>query len=164
MSYSKSCNQYCTPSLVGAEWFSFDNWHSNSSSPEFLQGRVGLGETFVTTRKLSLENSQHLVPPLVSRQKNLKRKQHARTKQNEQTHRNRAIWLVYQLDTNLGGFRLARVKKLHAQKLSSTNWYFALTSYCNTIRFNAFSIDRFFLQKNEESMFWSFHSLAGKTK
>ena len=61
------------------------------------------------------------------------------------TYGNRAVWLVYQTDTNVRGFWL--VKRTHGWKnfmpenFLEINRYFALTSYCNTIgqSNNAFS-------------------------
>ena len=83
----------------------------------------------------------------------------ARTKKEQQTNENRAIWLVYRTDTNAGW------KKFIPENFLEINRYFTLTSYCNTIgqSNNAFSILGFSWRENEESVFWSFHSLADKT-
>ena len=59
------------------------------------------------------------------------------TKQKQQTNGNRAIWLVYPTDTNTHGFWLVKQtlgwKKIMQENFLETNWYFALTSHCNTI-------------------------------
>ena len=67
--------------------------------------------------------------------------------------------LVYRTDTNAGW------KKFIPENFLEINRYFTLTSYCNTIgqSNNAFSILGFSWRENEESVFWSFHSLADKT-
>ena len=64
--------------------------------------------------------------------------ENARTKQKQQTNRNRVIWFVYRTRHKLAwllvGWANARVKKRHARELSrNIKQYFALTSYCNTI-------------------------------
>ena len=83
----------------------------------------------------------------------------ARTKKKQQTNGDTAIWLVYRTDINAGW------KKFIPENFLEVNRYFTLTSYCNTIgqSNNAFSILGFSWRENEESMFWSFHSLADKT-
>ena len=62
--------------------------------------------------------------------------ENARTKQKQQTNRNRAIWLVK---------RTLGWKNLMPENFLEINRYFALTSYCNTIGQSnyAFSILRF---------------------
>ena len=72
--------------------------------------------------------------------------ENALTKQEQQTNRNRAIWLAYRTDTNARGFwlvkRTLRWKNVIPENFLKINRYFALTSYCNTIgqSNNAFSI------------------------
>ena len=59
------------------------------------------------------------------------------TKQKQQTNRNRAIWLVYWMDTNARGFWLVKQtlwwKNFMPKNFLEINRYFALISYCNTI-------------------------------
>ena len=72
--------------------------------------------------------------------------ENALTKQEQQTNRNRAIWLAYRTDTNARGFWLVKRtlgwKNVIPENFLKINRYFALTSYCNTIgqSNNAFSI------------------------
>ena len=72
--------------------------------------------------------------------------ENARTLQKQQTNGNRAIWLVYRMDTNARGFWLVKRtlgwKNFTSKNVLEINRYFALTSYCNTIgqSSNAFSI------------------------
>ena len=93
--------------------------------------------------------------------------ENARTKQKQQTNGNRAIWLVYRMDTNARGFWL--VKRTLVWKTSKNvleiNRYFALTSTATRLVNRAMpSPYRGFLwRENEDSMFWSFYSLAEKT-
>ena len=80
--------------------------------------------------------------------------ENAQTKQKQQTNRNRAIWLVYQTDTNARGFWLVKRtlgwKNFMPENFLEINRYFALTSYCNTTG-----------QLNDAFSTWGF-SLAGK--
>ena len=68
------------------------------------------------------------------------------TIQKQQKNGNRANWLVYQTDTNAGGFWLVKEtlswKNFVPENLLEINQYFALMSYCNMIgqSNNAFSI------------------------
>ena len=72
--------------------------------------------------------------------------ENVRTTQKHQTNGNRAIWLVYRTDTNARGFWLVKrtlgLKNFMPENFLEINWYFALTSYCNSIdqSNNAFSI------------------------
>ena len=73
-------------------------------------------------------------------------KENVRTKQKQDTNRNRVIWLVYRTDTNTPGFWLVNrtlvCNNFMPDNFLEINRYFALTSYCNTIgqSNNAFSI------------------------
>ena len=59
------------------------------------------------------------------------------TKQKQQMNRNRAIWLVYQMDKNAHGFwlvkRALRWKNFMPENFLEINRYFTLMSHCNTI-------------------------------
>ena len=76
--------------------------------------------------------------------------ENAPTKQKQETNGNRAIWLVYQMDTNARGLWLVNRtlgwKDFMPKKFLEINRYFAMTSYCNSIgQWNsAFSILEFF--------------------
>ena len=95
--------------------------------------------------------------------------ENVRTTQKHQTNGNRAIWLVYRTDTNARGFWLVKRtlgwKNFMPENFLEINWYFALTSYCNSIgqSNNAFSIVGVLWRENEEAMFGSFHPLADNT-
>ena len=58
-------------------------------------------------------------------------------KKKQQTNRNRVIWLVYQMDTNIRGFwlvkRMLQWKNFMPENFLEINLYFALVSYCTTI-------------------------------
>ena len=92
--------------------------------------------------------------------------ENARTKQKQQTHGNRAIWLGYQTATNARGFWLVKRtlgwKNFMPENFLEINWYFALTSYCNTIgqSSNPFSILGFSLAGKRRSHFLIFSSVG----
>ena len=76
-----------------------------------------------------------------------------------------AIWLV-QTRVAFGWLSEHSGEKTSFPKnFLEINWYFALTSYCNTIGQSnyAFSILGFVWRENEETMLWSFHPLADKS-
>ena len=75
--------------------------------------------------------------------------ENARTKPNQETNGNRAIWLVHRADTN------ARVYFM-PENFLEINPFFALTSYCNTIgqSNNAFSILGFSLACFDLFILW----------
>ena len=79
--------------------------------------------------------------------------ENARTKQKQQTTGNRAIWLVYRVDTNACGFWLIKRtpsgEKTSCPRTSRINRFFALTSYCNRL----FNIRVFFGGKTKRPCF-----------
>ena len=95
--------------------------------------------------------------------------ENVQTKQKQQTNGNRAIWLIYQTDTNTCGFSLVKQtvgwKNFMPENFLEIKWYFALTSYCNTIGQlnNAFSILGFSLAGKPRGHVLTFHPLADKT-
>ena len=85
----------------------------------------------------------------------------ARTKQKQQTNGNRAIWLVYQTDTNVHGFWLVK-RTLWGKNSMPENFveiirYFALTSYYNAIgqSHNAFPLLGVLWRENEKREIFS---------
>ena len=85
----------------------------------------------------------------------------------------RAIWLVYRTDTNARGFWLVKRtlgwKNFMPENFLEINWYFALTSYCNTIgqSHNVFKILGFsvliFDKTNNEHLPKPFFEVIGKS-
>ena len=98
------------------------------------------------------------------------RNENARTKQKQQTNGNKAIWLVYRMDTNARGFWLVKRtlgwKNFTSKNFLEINRYFALTSYCNTIgqSNNAFSILGFSLAGKRRLHVLIFLSIGWKNK
>ena len=96
--------------------------------------------------------------------------ENARTKQKQQTNGNRAIWLVYRMDTNVRVFWLVKRtlgwKNFTSKNVLEINGYFALTSYCNTIgqSSNAFSILGFSLAGKRRLHVLIFLSIGWKNK
>ena len=96
--------------------------------------------------------------------------ENAGTKQKQQTNGNRAIWLVYRMDTNARGFWLVKRtlgwKNFTSKNVLEINRYFALTSYCNTIgqSSNAFSILWFSLAGKRRLHVLIFLSIGWKNK
>ena len=68
--------------------------------------------------------------------------ENARTNQEQQTNRNRAIWLVYRTDTNVGGCCWLSKRSSCPKNFLEIDRYLTLTSYCNMTgqSNNAFSI------------------------
>ena len=64
-------------------------------------------------------------------------KKNLEIKKKQQTDGNRAIWLVYRPYKNARGFCLVKRtlgwKNFMPKNVLEINWYFTLTSYCNTI-------------------------------
>ena len=88
------------------------------------------------------------------------------TIQKQQKNGNRANWLVYQTDTNAGGFWLVKGtlgwKNFMPKNLLEINQYFALTSYCNMIgqSNNALSIFGFSLVRKWRGHVLTFSSIG----
>ena len=108
---------------------------SQGSLPFVLWGRDG--RVTLGTRKMRAYHRWNgLGMPIERFSYDLEMETCEKKKQKEQTDGNRAIWLVYRMDPN------AQVKNFMPENFLEINWYFALTSQCNTIgqSNNAFSI------------------------
>ena len=92
--------------------------------------------------------------------------ENVQTKQKQQMNRNRAIWLVYQMDTNVRVFWLVKQmpgwKNFMPKNSLDINQYFALMSYCNMIgqSNNPFSISGNSLAGKRRSYVWIFSSIG----
>ena len=92
--------------------------------------------------------------------------ENARTKQKQQMNRNRAIWLVYQMETNVRVFWLVKRtpgwKNFMPKNSLNINQYFTLMSYCNMIgqSNNPFSISGNSLARKRRSYVWIFSSIG----
>ena len=98
----------------------------------------------------------------------LKWKRADQNRNNERTEIERFDWFIKRIQTRVAfGWLSERSgeKKFMPENFLEINRYFPLTSYCNTIgkRTVPSPYKGFLWRENEESMFWSLHSLADKT-
>ena len=99
--------------------------------------------------------------------------ENAQTKRKQQTSGNRAIWLVYQMDTNAHGFWLVKWMlgwknfmpekrpRTFQKSIDASLGHHTATQLANRAMTSPYK--GFLWWENEEAMFWSFYPLVDKT-